>query len=319
MKKEFFKILVALLITFIIIMALTFIVNSKKFNRKLPRKFGATYMSMDNPYFEELNSAIQETVEANGDILISRNPSQSQEKQNQQIFDMIDSGIDLLFINPVDWKKVKPALVACKNANIPVVDIDTNVFDIDYVDSIILSDNYQAGVQIAHDVETKKKTAKIVILSHDSIFSTYERIRGFIETINTFEGDYEIVYKENTSVTLESSMEVMLNFLKDNISFDVIIGGNDPTALGALAAMQKCNIRDDTLIYGIDGSPVGKAMIKQGYMEGTSAQFPIAIGKKSAEIAYSILNGEEVPKNILIPVELITKKNLENFDIAGWQ
>jgi ribose transport system substrate-binding protein len=274
---------------------------------------------MDNPYFEELNSAIQEIVEANGDVLISRNPSQSQEKQNQQIFDMIDSGIDLLFINPVDWKKVTPALIACKNANIPVVDIDTNVFDICYVDSIILSDNYQAGVQIAHDVENKKKTAKIVILSHDSIFSTYERIRGFIETINTFDGDYEIVYKENTSVTLESSMEVMLKFLEENIKFDVIIGGNDPTALGALAAMQKCNIRNDTLIYGIDGSPLGKAMIKQGYMEGTSAQFPIAIGKKSAEIAYNILNGEEVPKKVLIPVELITKKNIEEFDIAGWQ
>ena len=276
-------------------------------------------MSMDNPYFEELNSAIQESVEANGDVLISRNPSQSQEKQNQQIYDMIDSGIDLLFINPVDWKRVTPALIACKNANIPVVDIDTNVFDGEYVNSIILSDNYQAGVQIAHDVEKKKDSARIVILSHDSIFSTYERIRGFIETINTFDGDYEIVYKENTSVTLESSMEVMLKFLEDNVDFDVIIGGNDPTALGALAAMQKCNIKNDTLIYGIDGSPLGKEMIKQGYMEGTSAQFPIAIGRKAAEIAYSILNGESVPKNILIPVELITKDNLEDFDIAGWQ
>jgi ribose transport system substrate-binding protein len=274
---------------------------------------------MDNPYFEELNSAIQESVEANGDVLISRNPSQSQEKQNQQIYDMIDSGIDLLFINPVDWKRVTPALIACKNANIPVVDIDTNVFDGEYVNSIILSDNYQAGVQIAHDVEKKKDSARIVILSHDSIFSTYERIRGFIETINTFDGDYEIVYKENTSVTLESSMEVMLKFLEDNVDFDVIIGGNDPTALGALAAMQKCNIKNDTLIYGIDGSPLGKEMIKQGYMEGTSAQFPIAIGRKAAEIAYSILNGESVPKNILIPVELITKDNLEDFDIAGWQ
>lgn len=319
MKKEFIKLILALLFTFIIILGLTLIVYSKKLNRRIPRKFGATYMSMDNPYFEELNSSIQEIVEANGDILISRNPSQSQEKQNQQILDMIDSGIELLFINPVDWKKVTPALIACKNASIPVVDIDTNVFEQQYVDSIILSDNYQAGVQIAHDVEKKKKAAKIVILSHDNIFSTFERIRGFIETLNTFEGDYEIVYKENTIVTLESSMEVMLNFLKKNVSFDVIIGGNDPTALGALAAMQKCNIRNNTLIYGIDGSPLGKTMIKQGYMEGTSAQFPIEIGKKAAEIAYDILKGKKVPKNILISVELITKKNIAEFDIAGWQ
>jgi ribose transport system substrate-binding protein len=319
MKKEFFKILIALLITISLIFLVTRIINSKSLNRSIPKKFGATYMSMDNPFFEELNSAVQEIVEANGDVLISRNPSQSQEKQNQQIFDMIDLGIDLLFINPVDWEKVMPALEACRNANIPIVNIDTNVFDTSYVDSIIISNNYQAGIQIANDVKAKREKARIVILSHNSVYSTYERIRGFMDTLETFDGDYEIVYKQTTSVTFESSMEVMLDFLTKDIPFDVVIGGNDPTALGALAAMQKCNIKDDTLIYGIDGSPLGKAMIKQGYLEGTSAQFPIKIGKKSAEIAYDILNGVEVSHNILIPVELITKENLYDFDIAGWQ
>ena len=34
-----------------------------------PRKFGATYMTMNNPYFQDMNAQIEEIVEANGDIL----------------------------------------------------------------------------------------------------------------------------------------------------------------------------------------------------------------------------------------------------------
>ena len=54
-----------------------------------PKIFGATYMTRNNPYFDVLHEAIEEVVEANGDILISRDPSQDQEKQNEQILDMV--------------------------------------------------------------------------------------------------------------------------------------------------------------------------------------------------------------------------------------
>ena len=60
-----------------------------------PKIFGATYMTRNNPYFDVLHEAIEEVVEANGDILISRDPSQDQEKQNDQIQEMIDEGIEV--------------------------------------------------------------------------------------------------------------------------------------------------------------------------------------------------------------------------------
>ena len=47
-----------------------------------PRIFGATYMTRNNPYFDVLHEAIENVVEGNGDIVISRNPCQDQEKQN---------------------------------------------------------------------------------------------------------------------------------------------------------------------------------------------------------------------------------------------
>ncbi|MCP1111323.1 ABC-type sugar transport system substrate-binding protein [Lachnospiraceae bacterium PF1-21] len=88
--------------------------------------FGATYMTMNNPYFPALNESIKEVIEGNGDILITRNPLQDQDKQNEQIADMIEEGIDLLFLNPVNLRGVKPAIKLCQENDIPIIVVDTN-------------------------------------------------------------------------------------------------------------------------------------------------------------------------------------------------
>jgi ribose transport system substrate-binding protein len=121
------KILIASMLLFIFVFAGILINISPRElkNENKPRVFGATYMTMNNPYFVVLNNSIKEVVEGNGDILISRDPSQDQLKQNQQILDMIEEGVDAIFLNPVDWKTVKPALVACYDANFPCFSYST--------------------------------------------------------------------------------------------------------------------------------------------------------------------------------------------------
>lgn len=283
-----------------------------------PRKFGSTYMTMNNPYFQVLNDSIEEVIEANGDILITRDPAQDQDKQNSQILDMIADGVDAIFLNPIDWKKVQPALKACKEAGIPVFNVDTYVYDTEYVVSTIISDNYDAGVQCAKDMMSRLESARIVILDRPNMYSITERVKGFTDTIKG-NSNYTIVAQESGGAELDVSMEVMKSILLTEKSFDVVMGGNDPTALGALAALQLNHVGDNVIIYGVDGSPHGKMMIKEGYLVGSSAQYPITIGTVAAKTAYEYLSNKHVDKCITIPVELITKDNLEKFEINGWQ
>lgn len=292
--------------------------GSKEQKEHIPLKFGATYMSMNNPYFDALNGSIQEVVEANGDVLISRDPAQDQKKQNQQILELLEDGVVAIFVNPVDWKEITPALKACKEAEVPIFNIDTYVFDSEYVVSSILSDNYNAGVLIAEDIMRKRQNANIVIINDDNINSTNLRVRGFLNTIEGNEA-YKVVKHRKNASELEVSLEVMKRIIDSSAEFDVVLGGNDPTALGALAALQQKHVEKEILVYGIDGSPDGKTMIREGYLEGTSAQFPLKIGRKAAIEAYNYLDGKGVEPNIIIPVELITKDNLSEFDVAGWQ
>lgn len=283
-----------------------------------PRIFGATYMTRNNPFFDVLHEAIEEVVEGNGDILISRDPSQDQEKQNSQILEMIDEGIEILFLNPVDLEAVKPALEACRKAGVTVIDIDTVVKDTEYVTAIIETDNYKAGVLCAQDMMERVDSARIVILDNPIQSSITDRVQGFLDTIQAND-NYTVVYRTVGEGEFEVSADRMSEFLEMQMPFNVVLGGNDPTALGALAALQQFHMEEGILIYGIDGSPDFKAMLELGYVTGTSAQSPRTIGTIAAEKAYEYLNGEEIEPYISIEPYMINGENLDNYEIDVWQ
>ncbi len=291
-------------------------------NAHEPRIFGATYMTRNNPYFDVLNESIEEVVEGNGDILISRDPCQDQEKQNGQIQEMIEEGMEVLFLNPVDWERVEPALEACREAGVVIINIDTVVRDTDYVVSIVETDNYMAGVLCAEDMMQRVDNARIVIIDNPIQTSITNRVQGFLDTIEGND-NYQVIHTSVGAGEIEVSAEVMAEFLrsavKDGIEFNVVLGGNDPSALGALAALQQYRMEDGILIYGIDGSPDFKAMLELGYVTGTSAQSPKTIGTVAAETAYEYLEGKEVESYISIEPYMITRENLDEYEVNEWQ
>lgn len=311
-----FLLAAGLIFLIIVVTRCSFVDQSEEPNA--PRVFGATYMTRNNPYFDVLNDAITQTVEGNGDILISRDPCQDQEKQNGQILEMIDEGIEVLFLNPVDWVTVRPALEACRKAGVVVINIDTVVKDREYVTSIIETDNYQAGVLCAQDMMQRVDEAKIVVIKNPGQTSISNRVDGFLDTIAD-DDNYEIVYEGIGRGEFEVSAQIMRDALQQGVEFNVVLGGNDPTALGALATLQQYRREDGVLIYGIDGSPDFKGMLKLGYVTGTSAQSPETIGRVAADIAYDYLNGEEVPEYLSIEPYMITKENVDNYEVNGWQ
>ena len=273
-------------------------------------------MTRNNPYFDVLNDEIAEGVEANGDKLIVRDPLQDQEKQNQQILDMIDEGIEVLFLNPVDKAKLKPALQEGKKAGVKIINIDTQVDDSEYVLATIETDNYQAGQECAKDMMRRVDSAKIIILDNSMQDSIVQRVQGFLDTIEGHP-EYQVVRQIFSGGEIEISAEVVSELLNED--FNVVFGGNDPSALGALAALQKAGKEEGILIYGVDGSPDFKAMLELGYVTGTSSQSPETIGKMATDMAYQELRGEKVKKYVKLPSRLITRENLINYDIDGWQ
>ncbi len=281
-------------------------------------KFGATYMTLNNPFFVLLNSGIKNVVEANGDMLIALDPALDSSKQINQIEDLIAQGVDAIFVNPVDWKDIAPALESAKNAGIPIINVDAPVYDTELVDSIISSDNYSAGILCANDMISKLDSAEIVILEHPTAKSSIDRTRGFIDTIAGMD-NYEIVSQQSSEGQLEQAMSVMESIIAQNHEIDVVMALNDPTAMGALAALQAADSEEGVLIYGVDGAPEAKQMIKDGKMTASAAQSPMTIGATAAEVAYDILAGKEVEKEIFVDIILIDINNVDEYGTTDWQ
>lgn len=275
-------------------------------------------MTMNNPFYKVINNEILKSVENNGDELICLDPALDIEKQKQQIYYFIEQKVDGIFVNPIDSSQIKDALIAAKKAEIPVIVVDAPVSDESLVVCTIASDNYDAGVQCAKDMMKRKTSANIVLLKHSTVKSAKDRIDGFIDTIKNYP-QYRIVNARECEGQLELAMPMMQEMLKQTSNIDVVMALNDPSALGAMAALEQAH-QDEAIVYGVDGTPDVKSLINHNDMvAGTVAQSPIQFGKIAVETMNLYLSGKDIEKEIVIPVEFINKDNIVNYDEKGWQ
>lgn len=286
--------------------------------QKQSLKFGATYMTMNNPFYEVIDNDIRSEVEAQGDTLVTRDPALDVDKQIQQIREFIQMRVRAIFLNPVDVNRLHDVLMEARQAGIPVIVVDSPVSDQSLVACTVVSDNYGAGVLCAKHLMESLKKADIILLEHNSAQSAVDRIRGFEDTIKGHEA-YHVVARGDCVGQLENAMPVMENLLKKAPHANVVMALNDPSALGAMAALEDHKLLSKVFVYGVDGSPEAKAMIKEGNMFATAAQFPSKIGKTAAEQMYRIINGKTHETNCVIPVQLVTKNNVDSFGLGGWQ
>lgn len=316
--KRFYKNMTYIIIFFMVLIIFTVTYNIYTAPVAKHKVFGVSYMTMNNPFYKIINNEILKVVEKNNDTLITLDPELDVDKQNEQIYKFIDQKVDGIFINPIDFEQIEPALQAAKRANIPVIIIDAPVSDESLVNCTIVSDNYDAGVQCAKDMMERLDSANIVLLKHTTAKSARERIEGFLSVIDNNE-KYKVINEAECDGQLEIAMPKMQEIIEETSDIDVVMALNDPSALGALAALEKNN-KNDVMVYGIDGTPEIKALIGRNQMiVGTVAQSPIKMGQIAVENMYNILNGKKIEKNIIIPISLINKENLFKYDEDRWQ
>lgn len=282
-------------------------------------KIGYTCMDGTNPFFVTIEAKVKELVEANGDELISVDPANDVTLQITQIEDLIVQNIDAMLLNPAEAEGILPALDMLAQDEIPIIGFDTEVADMSYLVSYAGSDNYNAGYVCGEDLVAKcPDGGKIIVLDSPTMNSVVDRTNGFLDAI---EGHgFEIVAQQDAKGNLEVSMGIAEDLLQANGDVVAIFGGNDPTALGALAAANAAGITD-CMIYGVDGSPDIKAELASGesLIEGTGAQSPVTIAETAVEIMYKYLAGEEVEERYPVETFLITADNVEEYGVDGWQ
>ena len=275
---------------------------------------GTTYMTMNNTFYEAINSEVKKIASQNNCKLVVRDPELDVNKQIRQI--------NAIIINPVEGnnKHLIEALKKAKQDGIYIVVVDSQLSDSQFVDSTIVSDNYHAGVICAQDLMKRRTQAKVLLLTHNSANSAVDRINGFTNTIKAHP-EYQIVDRIDVLGQTEIAMPKVSQYIDEHRNFDVIMSLNDPAALGSLAALEEKHLNSNMLIYSVDGSPNMKKFIsdKANHVI-TAMQSPEGMARQSVHTVLQLIKGKQTKKTIKLNVDqLISKDNINEYNILGWQ
>jgi ribose transport system substrate-binding protein len=217
-----------------------------------------------------------------------------------------------LFLNAVNWEGIRGSLIEAKRRNVPVIVVDSPVSDPDLVLCQAASDNLEAGRLAATALAEVNPKAKVVILHHSINKACIDRVDGFQQVLAQHPRIKVLDIQEGKG-TSEGGRPVMRDLLGRFPEVDAAFPINDPSALGAISAIESAGKLGKVTVVAVDGSQEAIAAIQAGKLHATSAQFPTEIGRIAAETIYEHLAGKPVPRDIKIPVKLITKANAGEF------
>jgi ribose transport system substrate-binding protein len=223
------------------------------------------------------------------------------------MLDFVAQGYDAIFLNPVDSKAAGEGVKKAQEAGIPVFTFDVQVTDEAAKELIVThigSDNYQGGQLAAESMmRVTGDQGKVAIITFPEVTSCILRRNGFMDYLKEKGSKLEVVTELNGKGNRNDGYAVATDILQAHPDIVGIFAINDPSGLGAYAAVKKASREDAIKVIAFDASPAGKQAVFEGKLVDTPQQFPRKMAKGTVEALMKYLNGEEVAKKTFIPCE----------------
>ncbi len=278
---------------------------------------GVSVLTLTNPFFKVIGDSITEEARKHGyDVIVTSGEFDVAQQQNQ-VKDFIVKKVSAIVLCPCDSKSIGPAIQEASSAGIPVFTADIACLDpAAKVVSHIATDNYGGGKQAGEAMIEALGEAggKVVILDFKQAESCQLRVKGFKEVVDAHNkkpgaGPIKIVAELPGDGKKDQGYKCAEDALQAHSDMAGIFAINDPSALGARAALEKAGKADQVKIIGFDGQPEGKQGIKEGKIYADPIQFPEKIGEMTVQSILKFFSGEDVPPNQLIPTSLYRQKD----------
>ena len=264
---------------------------------------GVSISTLNNPFFVSLEQGITDLADEQDTTVKSVDAQDDTAKQTNDIDDLIQQGVDILLINPVDSAAITPAVESANAAGIPVITIDRSS-DGGEVVTLVASDNVEGGEMAAKYIEeisgTDANTVQLEGVPGAS--ATRERGEGFT---NIAEGSLNVVDSQTANFDRAEGLTVMENMLQANPDIQAVFAQNDEMALGAIEAIQSAGKTGEIQVVGFDGTEDGIKAVEAGTLSATVAQQPGEMGKLAMQAAFDYFAGETIEEYIASPLELV--------------
>lgn len=278
---------------------------------------GVSVLTLENPFFRVIGDSLKAELKKAGYEATVVSGDFDPERQGQQVNDFLTAQCAAIVLCPCNSQAVGSVIERANAKGVPVFTADiANLSSTGKVVSHIATDNLGGGRQAgAAMIEALGEAGgKVVILDFKSAESCILRVRGFKEVIarhneGRASGTIDIVAEYPGEGKKDRGDRAAQDALQAHPDLAGIFAINDPSALGAIAALEKARKLDQVKIVAFDGQPEGKQAIKEGKIFADPIQHPDQIGVQTAQTIIKYLNGEEVPAEQLIPTGLYKRED----------
>lgn len=265
---------------------------------------GLSISTLNNPFFVSVKKGVEDEAAKLGLKVKVVDAQNDPAKQANDIADLLEGGVSVLIVNPVDSAAVSTSVEAANKKNIPVITLDRSA-DKGTVVSMIASDNVKGGEMAANLIVSKLgDKAKVAELEGiPGASATRERGEGFHKVADQ---KLTVVAKQSADFDRTKGLNVATNMLQANPDIQAIFAQNDEMALGAIQAAKSAG--KNIFIVGFDGTADGQKAVADGSLGATIAQQPELMGQIAMQTAAKVAKGEKVDAKIPVELKVIEKK-----------
>ncbi len=258
-------------------------------------------------YAEARCKELSDTVEYK--LLTSSNA----EEMTNQIDELKTWGVQAVVAFP-QWEGMEDPIKGLIDDGIPVVNFDI-VIDVEGVYHVA-GDNEDMGTQSAQYIVDKVgTTGKVVVLEVPSSGSVSElRKKGFEEKMKEIAPDMELL-TYSTQFTREAGLKDFADILQANPQIDAVFSMDDETSIGVLQAISEATDRTDIKVVTGGGGcqEYFNMMPENEEIWIQSALYSPNMVMDAVDMAVSLLKGETVDKEKIIPTTVVDRDNCSEF------
>ena len=239
------------------------------------------------------------------------------ETQNALIEDAVAQGAEALVFSAISYTENAPAIDAAAEAGVKIAVIDSDV-DSQAVGVRIGTDNVEAGRMTAQAALAAREDRLVLGLINYDLGSRngQEREQGLREELARSDRVGEI-YTLNVLAEVGDAREKTMELLRDHPEINVVVGFNEPTAVGAAQAVDRLGLGGTVDVVGFDSNVETVDLMQTGVVSALIVQNPYAMGYLGVEAACDLLGGETFDPEALLDTatQIVTRENM--FSLEG--
>jgi ABC-type sugar transport system substrate-binding protein len=251
----------------------------------------------------ETKSMVDE-AKAQGATLIHTDANSQIAKQVTDIEGMLNDGVQLLIVAPLNSDGLQPAFDAAKAKHVPVVTVDRLVNStactdyLTFIGSNFVSQGKRAADALIKSTGGKGKVAILLGSSGNGV--TTDRTSGFVDELKTASG-LSIVAQQTANFARTDGQTVMASLLQAHPDITAVYAENDEMGIGAVTAIKAAGKKPgtDIKVQSIDGTHDAVQLLADGQYNGVIESNP-RFGQLAFKALSDFESGTAVPAKIVI-------------------